>query len=191
MGLYFVKSLISARIMKIRAKQAAIVENKADKKREEGPEGPLFTLFGSFLLYNCRMFSSYNHNSVGRVTRSSTGIILGPKFGPNIGSMGPSCCHFLHFGHFFLADLAPNMLRALYCALYCPQMCPNVPNIRVIGPHVRPNAPTGALRAHMCVRGPSCAPVRTYAQVCALRAHVCAHDAPRCACGPTHAHVRA
>ena len=35
-----------------------------------------FTLFGSFLLYNCRMFSSYNHNSVSRVTRSSTAIIL-------------------------------------------------------------------------------------------------------------------
>ena len=42
----------------------------------------IFILFGSFLLYNCRMFSSYNHNSVGRVTRSSTGIILGPKNGP-------------------------------------------------------------------------------------------------------------
>ena len=36
----------------------------------------IFTLFGSFLLYNCRMFSSYNHNSISRVTRSSTGIIL-------------------------------------------------------------------------------------------------------------------
>ena len=40
----------------------------------------IFTLFGSFLLYNCRMFSSYNHNSVSRVTRSSTGIILSPSF---------------------------------------------------------------------------------------------------------------
>ena len=36
----------------------------------------IVTLFGSFLLYNCPMLSSYKHNGVSCVTRSSTDIIL-------------------------------------------------------------------------------------------------------------------